>query len=162
MEENKTAEEKDLSYWKSNAEEDYMRVPISVLRYITELESKITQQQETIAELKNQLDGIKKQRQDDMSLANAAVIEIAELRKEVEWLRNEHADSSKRDAELKKQNDELMEVVKKANALIESLKLRITQHVDIKRRDRSLGLSLELFRDELNKIESYQNTPPKN
>lgn len=30
--------EKDLNYWKKNAEEDYMNVPISVLRYITELE----------------------------------------------------------------------------------------------------------------------------
>ena len=30
--------EKDLNYWKANAEEDYMQVPISVLRYITELE----------------------------------------------------------------------------------------------------------------------------
>lgn len=31
--------EKDLNYWKANAEEDYMQVPISVLRYITELET---------------------------------------------------------------------------------------------------------------------------
>ena len=31
--------EKDLNYWKANAEEDYMQVPISVLRYITELEA---------------------------------------------------------------------------------------------------------------------------
>ena len=31
-------ENKDLAYWKANAEEDYMQVPISVLRYITELE----------------------------------------------------------------------------------------------------------------------------
>ena len=30
--------EKDLNYWKKNAQEDYMKVPISVLRYITELE----------------------------------------------------------------------------------------------------------------------------
>ena len=30
--------EKDLNYWKANAEEDYKQVPISVLRYITELE----------------------------------------------------------------------------------------------------------------------------
>ena len=30
---------KDLAYWKSNAEEDYMTTPISVLRYITELEN---------------------------------------------------------------------------------------------------------------------------
>lgn len=32
---------KDLNYWKANAEEDYMRVPISVLRYISELENKM-------------------------------------------------------------------------------------------------------------------------
>ena len=59
-----------------------------------------TQHQETIAELKFQLDGIKKQRQDDMSLANAAVIEIAEL---------------------KKQNDELVEALKKSNTQIKYL-----------------------------------------
>jgi hypothetical protein len=37
--------EKDLNYWKENAEEDYLKVPISVLRYISILEyelSKIT------------------------------------------------------------------------------------------------------------------------
>ncbi len=33
-------EVKDLAYWKANAEEDYMKVPISVLRYISELEKK--------------------------------------------------------------------------------------------------------------------------
>ena len=33
-------EVKDLLYWKANAEEDYMKVPISVLRYISELEEK--------------------------------------------------------------------------------------------------------------------------
>ena len=32
-------ENKDLAYWKANAEEDYMQVPISVLRYISELET---------------------------------------------------------------------------------------------------------------------------
>ena len=32
---------KDLDYWRKNAEEDYMRVPISVLRYITELENEL-------------------------------------------------------------------------------------------------------------------------
>jgi hypothetical protein len=36
--------EKDLSYWKKNAEEDYMKVPISVLRYITELEKVVLPQ----------------------------------------------------------------------------------------------------------------------
>ena len=30
--------EKDLEYWKKNAEENYDAVPISVLRYISELE----------------------------------------------------------------------------------------------------------------------------
>ena len=31
---------KDLNYYKNNAEEDYATAPISVLRYITELEKK--------------------------------------------------------------------------------------------------------------------------
>ena len=34
-------EVKDLTYWKNNAEEDYLKVPISVLRYISELENKM-------------------------------------------------------------------------------------------------------------------------
>jgi hypothetical protein len=33
--------EKDLNYYKNSAEEDYMTTPISVLRYITELEEEI-------------------------------------------------------------------------------------------------------------------------
>ncbi len=33
--------EKDLDYFKQNAEEDYMTTPISVLRYITELEQRL-------------------------------------------------------------------------------------------------------------------------
>lgn len=32
---------KNLQYYKDNAEEDYLTTPISVLRYITELESEI-------------------------------------------------------------------------------------------------------------------------
>ena len=32
---------KDLNYWKGNAEENYMTTPISVLKYITELEKHI-------------------------------------------------------------------------------------------------------------------------
>jgi hypothetical protein len=31
-------EVKDLAYYKTNAEEDYLQVPISVLRYISQLE----------------------------------------------------------------------------------------------------------------------------
>jgi hypothetical protein len=33
-------EVKDLAYYRANAEEDYLQVPISVLRYISELEEK--------------------------------------------------------------------------------------------------------------------------
>ena len=36
---------KDLNYWKNNAEEDYITTPISVLRYITELEKKAPKKQ---------------------------------------------------------------------------------------------------------------------
>ncbi len=39
---------KDLSYWRANAEEDYMKVPISVLRYITELENGMYSEEEVI------------------------------------------------------------------------------------------------------------------
>ncbi len=40
--------EKDLNYWKKNAEEDYMKVPISVLCYITELEKVVLPQADVI------------------------------------------------------------------------------------------------------------------
>jgi hypothetical protein len=35
------SETKDINYWKQNAEDDYINTPISVLRYITELEKLI-------------------------------------------------------------------------------------------------------------------------
>jgi len=31
----------NLKYWRKNAEEDYLNTPISVLRYIGELESRV-------------------------------------------------------------------------------------------------------------------------
>ena len=34
-------DDKDLNYWKENCKEDYLHTPISVLRYITELGSKV-------------------------------------------------------------------------------------------------------------------------
>jgi len=43
---------KDLNYWKKNAEEDYMKVPISVLRYITELEKVVLPQADVSGQLK--------------------------------------------------------------------------------------------------------------
>ena len=61
------SEEKDLNYWKANAEEDYKQVPISVLRYISELE-KATQttteldlanvSESSIHEIRNKLQSI--------------------------------------------------------------------------------------------------------
>jgi hypothetical protein len=45
--EKETLEEvKDLAYYRANAEEDYMKVPISVLRYISELEEKSYSEEE--------------------------------------------------------------------------------------------------------------------
>lgn len=41
MTNNKQSSVKDLAYWKNNAEENYMTTPISVLKYITELETHI-------------------------------------------------------------------------------------------------------------------------
>ena len=42
---------KDLNYWKNNAEEDYLQVPISALRYITELEKQNEALVECVSEL---------------------------------------------------------------------------------------------------------------
>jgi hypothetical protein len=42
-------QEKDITYWKNNCEEDYIKTPISVLRYISELEKLVAStQQETL------------------------------------------------------------------------------------------------------------------
>tara|TARA_R110000868_G_scaffold174697_2_gene411544 strand:+ start:1641 stop:1847 length:207 start_codon:yes stop_codon:yes gene_type:complete len=41
MTNNKQSSVKDLAYWRTNAEENYMTTPISVLKYITELENHI-------------------------------------------------------------------------------------------------------------------------
>ena len=54
--------EKDLNYWKKNAEEDYMKVPISVLRYITELEKVVLPRADVISSielLKNDMESWK-------------------------------------------------------------------------------------------------------
>lgn len=37
-----------VQYWKQNAEEDYIKTPISVLRYITVLEKHARQLQEEV------------------------------------------------------------------------------------------------------------------
>ena len=39
-------EVKDLNYYKNNCEEDYLQTPISVLRYISQLESALEEQNE--------------------------------------------------------------------------------------------------------------------
>ena len=40
-------EEKDITYWKNNCEENYITTPISVLRYISELEKLIATSSQT-------------------------------------------------------------------------------------------------------------------
>lgn len=46
---NNTEEQtKDLEYYKINAEENYINTPISVLRYITELEEKTFTEQDVL------------------------------------------------------------------------------------------------------------------
>ena len=41
---------KDLNYYKNNCEEDYIKTPISVLRYITELEQALQLQQTGVSD----------------------------------------------------------------------------------------------------------------
>lgn len=41
-------EVKDLAYYRANAEEDYLQVPISVLRYISELEEQSYTEQDML------------------------------------------------------------------------------------------------------------------
>ena len=41
MTNNKQSSVKDLAYWKNNAEENYLTTPLSVLKYINELEKEI-------------------------------------------------------------------------------------------------------------------------
>lgn len=47
----KVEEIKDLEYQKLNAKEDYIATPISVLKYVTELETFVKQKQFKINEL---------------------------------------------------------------------------------------------------------------
>lgn len=57
---------KDLNYWKKNAEEDYMKVPISVLRYISELE-KVAFPQADVIKSADQYDKEKKEEESEDS-----------------------------------------------------------------------------------------------
>lgn len=43
-------QEKDINYWKNNCEEDYITTPISVLRYISELEKIVALPQQEISD----------------------------------------------------------------------------------------------------------------
>jgi len=45
---------KDLNYYKNNCEEDYIKTPISVLRYITELEKNNETKQLTLTDVSQQ------------------------------------------------------------------------------------------------------------
>lgn len=46
---------KDLNYYKNNCEEDYINTPISVLRYITELEQALQLKQDGVSVSFNKL-----------------------------------------------------------------------------------------------------------
>lgn len=67
--------EKTIEYWKSNAEEDYLTTPISVLRYISELEKRNA---DSITDIDNRLSVI-----EDYANGEAGV-EITKLRKYIE------------------------------------------------------------------------------
>lgn len=47
---------KDLNYYKNNCEEDYIKTPISVLRYITELEKNNETKQLTLTDVVSSAD----------------------------------------------------------------------------------------------------------
>ena len=49
---------KDLKYWKNNCEEDYLHTPISVLRYISELEKSFTENKINIDSKKELLESV--------------------------------------------------------------------------------------------------------
>jgi hypothetical protein len=49
---NKEERIKDLEYYKNNCEENYKQTPISVLRYIERLESKVLELQKEVERLK--------------------------------------------------------------------------------------------------------------
>jgi PII-like signaling protein len=49
---------KDLNYYKNNCEEDYIKTPISVLRYITELEKNNETKQLTLTDVVKSLPSI--------------------------------------------------------------------------------------------------------
>jgi hypothetical protein len=52
---------KDLEYWKNNGEEDYLHTPISVLRYISELEkANETHTDYSIDQLQDMLDAARR------------------------------------------------------------------------------------------------------
>jgi hypothetical protein len=61
----------DLAYWKENAEEDYMKVPISVLRYITELEERMYSEEKAkeMEKQKNKLQAERMYSEEDMAEA---------------------------------------------------------------------------------------------
>ncbi len=46
---------KDLAYYKANAEEDYLQVPISVLRYISQLEQQQGYSEEEVELIANEM-----------------------------------------------------------------------------------------------------------
>jgi hypothetical protein len=71
---------KDLDYYKSNAEEEYIKTPISVLRYISELESntqaKVLEAIEPIRKEIQELKKINELIKSDVKLAKSLLEEL--------------------------------------------------------------------------------------
>jgi hypothetical protein len=71
---------KDLDYYKSNAEEDYIKTPISVLRYISELESniqaKVLEALEPIRKEIQEIKNINQSMKIDLKLAKSLLKEL--------------------------------------------------------------------------------------
>lgn len=84
-------EKKSIEYYKANAEEDYATVPISVLRYITELEEKNKEIQQQIQYLNevvenhnNSRDELQQQLEDTIVLNKDLNEDITELEKKLD------------------------------------------------------------------------------
>ena len=79
-------ETKDLNYYKNNCEEDYIKTPISVLRYITELEKKNEAEQLILSGVSQQREPLKAFKKNHIHNFGNTPISIDELDEYIESL----------------------------------------------------------------------------
>lgn len=80
---------KDLEYYRLNADENYITTPISVLRYITELETinaKLVEENERLAKEQNQSD---RMHDNLVDISKNKTIQIEQLQSELSALKDE-------------------------------------------------------------------------